>query len=90
MQSYHIIIKGRVQGVYFRDYTQRQAAFLNIQGWVRNLPNGSVECLITGEDQVTREMIDWLRKGSPMCRVDDIVVTPDSSDKTYSSFDIRY
>ena len=45
----HVIVRGRVQGVYFRDYTRREAQALGVNGWVRNLPDRSVEAVIEGE-----------------------------------------
>ncbi len=85
-----VIIKGKVQGVFFRDYTRRQASGLGLTGWVRNLPDGSVEALLSGEDNLVRSMLAWFHEGSPHSKVDEVLVYETESDKSYSSFDIRY
>lgn len=65
----HVIVRGRVQGVYFREYTRRQAQALGISGWVRNLPDRSVEAVIEGEADRVEAMLAWLHAGSPMSAV---------------------
>jgi acylphosphatase len=64
-----VIVRGRVQGVYFRDYTRRQAQELGVSGWVRNLPDRGVEAVIEGEAGSVEAMLAWLRTGSPMATV---------------------
>jgi acylphosphatase len=65
----HVVVRGRVQGVYFRDYTRRQAQALGIRGWVRNQPDRSVEAVIEGEAGSVEAMLAWLNRGSPMSTV---------------------
>ena len=55
----HVIIEGRVQGVFFRAYTRDEAAKLGLSGWVRNRPDGSVEALIEGEKTAVEKMLQW-------------------------------
>lgn len=68
----HAYVSGRVQGVWFRDTTQKKATELMLTGWVRNLPDGRVEVTACG----TKESIDlfliWLWKGSPLSNVTDV------------------
>ncbi len=90
MISKKVIVKGKVQGVFFRDYTKRQAVSLGLTGWVRNLPDGSVETLLSGEEEYVRSMLDWFHDGSPHSKVDEVLVYDSETDKSYSSFDIRY
>ena len=90
MITRHVIVKGRVQGVFFRDYTQRQALHYALTGWVRNLPDGSVETRICGKKEVVTAMLSWLKKGSPQSRVDTIIVTDINVNEKFSSFEIRY
>lgn len=71
----HACVKGRVQGVCFRHSTVRQANSLGLVGWVRNLPDGSVECMITGPQQAIDDMTDWLRVGPERARVDSLELT---------------
>ncbi len=69
-----IIVKGRVQGVFFRAYTQDEAQARGLAGWVRNLPGGEVEALICGEARDVERMTGWFKKGSPASRVDEVLV----------------
>lgn len=69
------VISGRVQGVFYRHGTQKQAEQLLVTGWVRNLPTGEVECLICGEEQAVLAMLAWLRKGPPVAKVEAVSVS---------------
>ena len=65
----HAVVHGRVQGVFFRETTCRQAEKLGLSGWVRNLANGTVETEFQGEEKVVGRMLDWLPQGSSLSRV---------------------
>lgn len=67
--SKRCVISGRVQGVFYRKFTQDIATTLGVQGWVRNLDNGDVECLICGEEAAVEKLIVWLRQGPPHAKV---------------------
>lgn len=67
-----VIIRGRVQGVGYRAWTEYTAERRQIEGWVRNRRDGSVEAVFAGEAQAVREMIDLCRQGPPGSRVDAI------------------
>jgi acylphosphatase len=90
MKAVHVIAKGRVQGVYFRDYTRRQALQLNLTGWVRNLPDGSVEATLCGKEIDVSSMLDWFKQGSPLSRVDNLLVEKVEADEAFTAFEIRY
>ncbi len=66
------IVKGRVQGVLFRASTQQQAQRLNIQGWAKNLSDGSVEVVACGEEQNVEQLQRWLHQGPPRAEVDSV------------------
>lgn len=68
------VIKGRVQGVFYRQATLKKAKALGICGWVRNLPNGDVECVLCGEEKAVEEMGVWLKKGPPAAKVNSVEV----------------
>jgi acylphosphatase len=70
----HVWITGRVQGVFFRAYTRDAAQLIGVTGWVRNLPDGSVEAVFEGEADKVEKMIEWCGEGSPMSRVDRVEV----------------
>ena len=68
----HVWIWGKVQGVCFRAYTQKEAKRLHLQGWVRNLADGRVEGVFEGEQAQIETMIKWCHEGSPWADVDKV------------------
>jgi acylphosphatase len=89
-KTIHAVIEGRVQGVYFRDCTRREAEKLGLCGWVRNLPNGAVEALIIGENDSVDQMVTWLHRGSPKAIVSRVITTERAGTEEFSEFAIRY
>jgi acylphosphatase len=82
-------ISGRVQGVGFRWYTQRMAQLLSINGWVKNLPDGSVEVTAVGTSDKIKEFLMTLENGPSMSRVDKIEKSVEHCDyQDSNSFDI--
>ncbi|MFY9747954.1 MAG: acylphosphatase [Acidobacteriaceae bacterium] len=69
----HYLVKGRVQGVGFRWFVHREAAALDLIGWVRNTEDGHVEVLAAGEPETLAELAQALRKGSRGSRVDAVI-----------------
>ncbi|MBT8108852.1 MAG: acylphosphatase [Gammaproteobacteria bacterium] len=67
-------VHGRVQGVWFRDSTRREAERLGIAGYAINLPDGNVEVLACGEPAALRELQAWLHRGPPMAQVTQVDV----------------
>ena len=67
-----LIVKGRVQGVYFRASTVQQARHLGLTGWVMNRQDGSVELVAEGRSDGIEELIAWCRQGPPGARVDEV------------------
>lgn len=72
LKQLHLLVRGRVQGVYFRASTQREARRLGITGWVRNRPDGTVEMLAEGEEQAIRELHGWAERGPTAARVERV------------------
>ena len=83
--AFRALVSGRVQGVFFRDSTQRRAQSLNLAGWVRNLPDGSVEVFAAGERAACERLLEFLRVGPPRAAVAGVDVEWKSS----SSADVR-
>lgn len=83
----HAFVSGKVQGVCFRDYTQKHAQALRLTGWVRNLPDGRVETIVTGPETVVMDFIERLKKGSPSSKVQD-VCWEKISQQTHADFTI--
>ena len=80
-KSLLVSITGRVQGVSFRYWTERQAKALGLRGWVRNEPDGSVAALISGRDDAVARMLALLETGPAAARVDKVAARPaDSTD----------
>lgn len=90
MKALHLMIHGRVQGVWFRATTQDMAKKLKVKGWVRNTDEGSVEAHIQGEDSAVEKMLSWCRQGPPGARVDTVDIEEVSPDEEFGSFSIRY
>jgi acylphosphatase len=70
----HVVVRGRVQGVYFRASTDERARSLAVAGWVRNLPDGAVEAVFEGEDERVESLVAWCGRGPSGSRVDDVAV----------------
>lgn len=66
-------IKGRVQGVFFRDSTQEQAIKYNLTGYAKNLMNGEVEVLVCGAPEGVEALCDWLWQGPAHARVEKVL-----------------
>lgn len=81
---------GRVQGVFFRAWTQEEATKWNLTGWVRNLPDGGVEILAEGELQALEGFIERCHSGPPAARVNQVKTHWDDPQGDLTSFEIRY
>ena len=80
-----IIIRGRVQGVYFRASAKEKASALGLGGEVRNLEDDSVEVLVAGNEHSVEQLIAWCRIGPPSARVEEVVVS-DIEPKEFDGF----
>jgi acylphosphatase len=85
-----VVIHGLVQGVNFRASTRREAERLGVQGWVRNLPDGSVQAVIEGEKKKTEQLLVWCHKGPPGARVTNVDISWKPYTGEFKTFDIRY
>nr|CRH04495.1 Acylphosphatase [Candidatus Magnetococcus massalia] len=87
----HLLISGKVQGVWYRDSTRKQAESLGVNGWVRNLDDGRVEALMQGEQRSVEALISWCHDGPARARVDEIVrqACPLDEEEPYEGFEVR-
>jgi acylphosphatase len=90
MQQWEIEVRGKVQGVWFRYFTQQKANDFDIKGWVKNLPDGGVYILAEGQVADLETFASWVRQGPPLARVSSIGIS--RSDKTigFPGFEIKY
>jgi len=86
----HVVIAGRVQGVFFRSETKHEAQKLGVKGWVRNLPDGRVEAVLEGEEENVKKLIGFCRRGPPGARVTDVDVIWENYVGEFRNFEIRY
>lgn len=69
-----VVVRGRVQGVFFRAETRDRARSLGLSGWVRNAPDGSVEAVFEGQRERIESILDWCRRGPGLAEVDHVDV----------------
>jgi len=86
--SVRVMIVGRVQGVGYRAWCQREAARLGLSGWVRNRSTGEVEALFCGPDAVVEQMLLRCESGPGWARVDEVRVFRDTA-RVVGAFEIR-
>ncbi|MFC7535776.1 acylphosphatase [Sphingomonas sp. GCM10030256] len=72
----HARVTGRVQGVFFRQWTKQQADQLAVKGWVRNCPDGSVEAHVEGDEPAVGALIGRMRRGPPAAEVAELISNP--------------
>lgn len=85
-----LIIKGKVQGVFFRASTRQKAEDLGLNGWVRNLPLMRVEAVFQGEEQAIEKAIAWCHQGPPGAMVREVKVSWTSPEPGLAGFSVRY
>jgi acylphosphatase len=76
----HLLITGRVQGVYYRASFEERAKALNLSGWVRNRVDGSVEAMVRGDADAIEKIIAWARRGPPAAQVHEVAVVEVNND----------
>jgi acylphosphatase len=84
----HLIISGKVQGVFFRSTLKTVADSLFVTGWTRNLADGTVEAVLQGRENNVRKVIDWCHIGPRNARVESVIETPVDEVKSYRNFSI--
>lgn len=85
----YILIKGLVQGVFYRSSMKEMANFYGVKGWVRNLPSGEVEAEVEGEDSAISNLIDWCWQGPPSAKVDRVEINWVEPRGEFKSFSIK-
>jgi acylphosphatase len=74
MKTIQVLVKGKVQGVFFRATAKEKAEELNLKGWVKNSEEGNVEAMVTGEDAALNAFVAWCYKGPLRAQVSEVEV----------------
>ncbi len=90
MKTIKAIATGKVQGVCYRMYTQQKARQLGVKGYVRNLRNGDVEIVATGEETAVDVLTKWVESGSPSAVVSNVQAEVITDVEDFQDFAIRY
>ena len=90
MKAFKATVFGKVQGVWFRDKTRREAIKLKVTGWVKNIPDGTVYLEAEGEENNLQSLERWLHIGSPHSRVDRVDLQWSEPTNTYSTFEVIF
>jgi acylphosphatase len=83
-----VVVRGRVQGVFFRDTTRRLAESAGVAGWVRNTPDGAVEAVFEGDPGAVEELVEFCRRGPSRAEVDSVEVAEEEPEGL-SGFEVR-
>ena len=89
-QRVHILVSGKVQGVFFRQALKVIAKKNNVFGWVRNLPDKRVEAILEGYGKSVNSVLEWTRIGPANSHVDDIEVSNEEFKNEFSTFEVLY
>jgi acylphosphatase len=87
MPTVNLIVKGRVQGVFYRATAKDVADEIGVVGWVKNTEEGNVEIMASGSEEQIQKMIEWCKKGPRKAIVTDVIVT-NVEEENFKSFDI--
>jgi acylphosphatase len=86
----HVLVSGRVQGVFFRQNTLERAKALGLKGWVRNTEDGKVEAVFEGEREKIEKILEWMRIGPPMAKVENSKIKWEDFKGEFEDFEIKY
>lgn len=86
----HILINGRVQGVFFRKFTRDHATRLGLTGWTKNLPDGRMEVVAEGDKKKLIELIKLIKKGPPLARIEKIEISWGKAKGGFDGFKITH
>ena len=89
IETVHVRVTGKVQGVGYRLSTVRRAHMIGVRGWVRNNDDGSVEAMVQGTPDQVDAMLEWLRQGPPAAKVSDLTSEVQYLDKRFDRFEQR-
>lgn len=85
MPTIHLIVKGDVQGVFYRATAKKIADKIGVTGWIKNRKDDDVEAMVTGTQQQLEQFISWCRQGPEKAKVDDVIVKTEK-ETTFNDF----
>jgi len=86
----HVLVSGKVQGVYFRQNTKQVATRHKVVGWVRNMSDERVEAIFEGDETTVNKVIEWCHIGPPKASVQDVNVKFEKYTGEFADFNINY
>tara|TARA_Y100000389_G_scaffold75507_1_gene72173 strand:- start:311 stop:589 length:279 start_codon:yes stop_codon:yes gene_type:complete len=89
-QRVRLFVTGRVQGVFFRQSLKAKSIQNNIFGWVKNLQDGRVECLLEGNEKNISVLVKWANSGPANAIVENVEVHNEKFDNEFTKFDVLY
>ena len=89
-QRVHLLVSGKVQGVFFRQALKVMAIKNNVTGWVRNLDDGRVEALLEGDIDGVNTVVEWAHGGPANSRVDDVEIKNEDFKDEFTDFEVLY
>lgn len=87
-EALHLVVRGDVQGVFYRDSCRQKASMLGLRGWVGNRPDGAVEAVVGGSREALEELVRWAHEGPPRATVESVEINP-AEDPGTTGFEIR-
>lgn len=89
-QRVRVFVKGKVQGVFFRQALKVKAIQNGVFGWVRNLDDGRVEAVLEGNEESVNTLVEWCHGGPANARVEDVDIRNEKYSNEFSKFDVLY
>lgn len=89
-QRVHLFVKGKVQGVFFRQALKVIAKKKNVSGWVKNLKDDRVEAVLEGEDIDVSSLVEWCHRGPANARVEDVEIKNEKHKGEFAKFEVVY
>ncbi len=85
----HLVVSGRVQGVFYRRFAQAEARELGLTGWAQNIGYGRVEIVCEGEKEKVEQFVEWCKQGPPLAKIENVEVEYGEYQGKCNDFEIR-
>lgn len=88
MPTVHLLVKGKVQGVFYRATAKKIADEIGVTGWIKNTPDNCVEMVASGSQHCLQRFIEWCKRGPARANVSEVKIT-ETKEETFDQFQIR-